>query len=264
MEEDNKNTQSALFHSLKAGLLSFKCNRLENYAINEVDETEDGDVNNETEAILMKDNDAGKLDENYPSTSAAMNNRIKLRRRSSMSDIDKFINSGGGISTDFGQSGRGTQSSHHLRVSGDGYDSVPHSPGTPRRSNTPDIGACSSIGDMMNLKYRGSTWSVRSCQETLIAKMVPLDTVTPRGSAPPSPLQEHKQRDMSRTDSRDSDTFSSEYEDELDDVVNNTPQRKLTCSQRTRNLSRLIRRQRGSIFIPIVSYKLFYFPNIKP
>ena len=199
------------------------------------------------------------MDENYPSTSTAMSSRMKLRRRSSMSDIDKFISAGGMLPDLVQHSGRGaSQSSHHLRVSGDGYDSVPHSPGTPRRSNTPDLGAC-SIGDMMNLKYRGSTWSVRSCQETLIAKMVPLDTVTPRGSAPPSPMQDHKQHDLSRTESRESDVSSSEHEDELDDSVSNLPQRKLTCSQRTRNLSRLIRRQRGSIFIPIVSCKCFIF-----
>ncbi|KAJ9574569.1 hypothetical protein L9F63_008265, partial [Diploptera punctata] len=210
------------------------CNRSETYAITEADETED------VENVVRKD--SGKLDENYFPAPAAM----KLRRRSSMSDIDKGT----------------SQSSHHLRVSGDGYDSVPHSPGTPRRSNTPDIGACSSIGDLMNLKYRGSTWSVRSCQETLIAKMVPLDTVTPRGSAPPSPLQDHKQQDLSHIGSKESDTSSSEFEDELDDVVNGMPQRKLTCSERTRNLSRLIRRQRGSIFIPMVSsntsYIVFY------
>jgi hypothetical protein len=101
-------------------------------------------------------------------------------------------------------------------------------------------------------RYGGSSWSVRSCTETIIAKTVPLSTVTPRGSAPPSPLQDHKQQqELPRIDSKDGERFSSsedlEYEDEIKDDSGSPP--KLTCSQRTERLSRLLRQQRASIFV---------------
>jgi hypothetical protein len=192
----------------------------------------------------------GKLEEPFPTTS---NPRMKMRRRSSMSDIDKFTSSVG-RSPDLARyaGSSNTPSSYHLRVSGDGYDSVPHIPGTPRRSNTPDIGACGSIGDLMNMKrYGGSSWSVRSCTETIIAKTVPLSTVTPRGSAPPSPLEDHKQQsELPRIDDRNSEQFSSSENVEDEETEEDSgPPPKLTCSQRTERLSRLIRQQRASIFV---------------
>lgn len=244
MEEDSKTTQLALLFPLKAGLFAFKSSTVINHSVPETSES------NKDNMTLQRDSQIdGKLEEPFPTIS---NPRMKMRRRSSMSDIDKFTSSVG-RSPDLARyaGSSNTPNSCHLRVSGDGYDSMPHSPGTPRRSNTPDIGACGSIGDLMNMKrYGGSSWSVRSCTETIIAKTVPLSTVTPRGSAPPSPLEDHKQQsELPRIDDRDSEQFSSSenVEDKTED--DSGPQPKLTCSQRTERLSRLIRQQRASIFI---------------
>ena len=142
MEDDSKSTVFALLFPLKAGLFPFKStNSTSLQPLTETEETEQHDPN-----ISLRDcKDQGLLDETYPSTSGSAANRMKLRRRSSMSDIDKFT-SNMGILPDLVQTGKCTsQSSHHLRVSGDGYDSLPQSTGTPRRSNTPDITACGSI-----------------------------------------------------------------------------------------------------------------------
>jgi len=237
MEEDSKNTEWALLFPLKTGLFAFKSSNVINHSVSDTSESS----NKDNTTVQRASHDGGTLEEPFSTISNA---RMKMRRRSSMSDIDKFTSSVG-IPTVRCTGGSSNPNSHHLRVGGEGYDSVPHSPGTPRRSNTPDIGACGSIGDLMNLKrYGGSSWSVRST-ETRIAKTVPLSTVTPRGSAPPSPPQDHKQQtELPRIDSKDSErcTSSKDLEDEED---SGSPS-KLTCSQRTERLSRLIRAQRTS------------------
>jgi hypothetical protein len=250
MEEDSKTTEWALLFPLKAGLFAFKSSTVINHSVRDINES-----NSEDDKIPQRDGQIdGKQEETFPTIS---NPRMRMRRRSSMSDIDKFTSSIG-RSSDLGRytGSSNTPSSYHLRVSADGYDSVPHSPGTPRRSNTPDIGACGSIGDLMNMKrYGGSSWSVRSCTETIIAKTVPLSTVTPRGSGPPSPLQDHQQQQQSelpRIDSRDGEQFSSSENVRDEETEDNCgPPPKLTCSQRTERLSRLIRQQRASIFVPV-------------
>lgn len=252
MEEDSKTTEWALLFPLKAGLFAFKSSTVINHSVRDTSES-----TSEDNKILQRDSQIdGKQEEPFPTIS---NPRMKMRRRSSMSDIDKFTSSIGHSSDMARYTGSSnTPISYHLRVSADGYDSMPHSPGTPRRSNTPDIGACGSIGDLMNMKrYGGSSWSVRSCTETIIAKTVPLSTVTPRGSGPPSPLQDHKQQsELPRIDSRDGEQFSSpenveDEETETEDEDDCGPPQKLTCSQRTERLSRLIRQQRASIFVPV-------------
>ncbi|XP_029166172.1 uncharacterized protein LOC114936974 [Nylanderia fulva] len=81
-----------------------------------------------------------------------------------------------------------------------------------------------SIGDLMNMKkYGGSNWSVRS--ETLIAKAVPLSTVTTR---------------------RNSQVEKSVEDDLEDEQQNESPisGKPLTCAQRTQRLSRLIKKQK--------------------
>lgn len=240
-----KNTEWALLFPLKTGLFTFKSSTVINRSISDTSESNSKD--NKTDQ--SSSHDGGTLEEPFSTIS---NPRMKTRRRSSMSDIDKFTSSVGIPMVRY-TGGSSTPNSHHLRVGGDGYDSVPHSPGTPRRSNTPDIGACGSIGDLMNMKrYGGSSWSVRSCTETIIAKTVPLSTVTPRGSAPPSPLQDHKQQpELPRIDSKDGERCSSSegLEDEDETKDDQGSPLKLTCSQRTERLSRLIRAQRASIFI---------------
>lgn len=242
MEEDSKNTEWALLFPLKTGLFAFKSSTAVNRSVSDTSESSSKDNTTAQKAS----HDGGTLEEPFSTIS---NPRMKTRRRSSMSDIDKFTSSVA-IPTVRYTGGSSTPNSHHLRVGGDGYDSVPHSPGTPRRSNTPDIGACGSIGDLMNMKrYGGSSWSVRSCTETIIAKTVPLSTVTPRGSAPPSPPQDHKQQtELPRIDSKDSErcTSSEDLEDEDESKDDPGSPLKLTCSQRTERLSRLIRAQRAS------------------
>lgn len=101
--------------------------------------------------------------------------------------------------------------------------SVPHSPYMSRSviSNTASVRG--SIGDLMNQKkYGSSQWSVRS--ETLIARTVPLSTVTPRHS-PPGNRCEFLE-----------DSFNEE------DVPG-----PLTVAQRTQRLSKLIKQQRACI-----------------
>lgn len=75
---------------------------------------------------------------------------------------------------------------------------------------------------MNQKKFGSSQWSVRS--ETLIAKTVPLSTVTPRSSPTPSKWDV---------------VFS------MEDTENNEDKGPLTSVQRTNKLSKLIRHQRN-------------------
>ncbi|KAL6258635.1 hypothetical protein P5V15_010588 [Pogonomyrmex californicus] len=137
--------------------------------------------------------------------------RAKIRRGSSLSDLDKLQSKA--ILPDVVKSTEKCS------------ESLPHSPALSRTNL--QLGSSSvrgSIGDLMNMKkYGGSTWSVRS--ETLIAKAVPLSTVTAKQS---SPIEKSTEDDL---------------EDELQDEfpVSGKP---LTCAQRTQRLSRLIKKQR--------------------
>lgn len=116
---------------------------------------------------------------------------------------------------------------------------------------------CGSIGDLMNLKkYGGSNWSVRS--ESLIAKTVPLSTVTPKQS-PQHELSVDNiifETDMYKQD------IQNEHKKDL--LIY---RESLTCAQRTLRLSKLIKQQYNvdspnySLSIlkeDIVSYKFLY------
>ncbi|KOX76750.1 hypothetical protein WN51_11107 [Melipona quadrifasciata] len=101
-------------------------------------------------------------------------------------------------------------------------ESLPHSPALSRTNlQSGNLYVRGSIGDLMNMKrYGASTWSVRS--ESLIAKAVPLSTVTPRHSPPV---------ERSMEDDETQDEFH----------VSGKP---LTCAQRTQRLSKLIKEHR--------------------
>ncbi|RZC39305.1 hypothetical protein BDFB_014314, partial [Asbolus verrucosus] len=139
--------------------------------------------------------------------------RLRMRRGSSMSELDKMS------SSPLPDLVRSTTANQHL---GAGPASLPHSPHLSRSFlSSTTVSVRGSIGDLMNQKkYGSSQWSVRS--ETLIARTVPLSTVTPRQS--PSPL-----------------TADLSLEGSLDEVCG-----PLTAAQRTKKLSRLIRQQRSA------------------
>ncbi|XP_076178977.1 uncharacterized protein LOC143152564 [Ptiloglossa arizonensis] len=134
----------------------------------------------------------------------------QIRRGSSLSDLDKL------------------QSKPMLpdvvRSTEKCSESLPHSPALSRTYlQLGNIYVSGSIGDLMNMKkYGASTWSVRS--ESLIARAVPLSTVTPRHSPPVEKSVE-------------------DLEDELQDECH-VPGKPLTCAQRTQRLSKLIKKQR--------------------
>ncbi|OXU18610.1 hypothetical protein TSAR_010306 [Trichomalopsis sarcophagae] len=92
---------------------------------------------------------------------------------------------------------------------------------------------CGSIGDMMNLKkYGGSNWSVRS--ESLIAKTVPLSTVTPKQS----PQHEISTENIIFEIDICRQAMQNDHEKEL--LIYS---KSLTCAQRTLRLSKLIKQQ---------------------
>lgn len=143
--------------------------------------------------------------------------RNRIRRGSSLSDLDKLQNK--------------ETLPDIVRSVEKGFESVPHSPALSRTNLQLTNQVRGSIGDLMNLKkYGGSNWSVRS--ETLIAKMVPLSTVTPKQS-PPAEEPEDDFTELAYV-------RAEEYED------NGEP---LTCAQRTQRLSRLIKRQRETLVL---------------
>lgn len=136
--------------------------------------------------------------------------RLKMRRGSSLSELDKLtVNN-----KDFMRSPTTNQ---HLAAS---PVSLPQSPYLSRSllsSNATSLKG--SIGDLMNLKkYGSSQWSVRS--ESLIARTMPLTTVTTRASPRDSML-----------------VIPCEFEDEWWDGKG-----PLTMAQMTQKLSRLIER----------------------
>lgn len=140
-------------------------------------------------------------------------NRLNMRRGSSMSELDKLV---AGPLPDLVRS---TTASNHLSAS---PASLPHSPYMSRSYVSTTTSVRGSIGDLMNQKkYGSSQWSIRS--ETLIARTVPLSTVTPRHSPPG---HSHEIIDFPGEDSDSSGP--------------------LTAAQRTQKLSRLIKQQRNA------------------
>lgn len=186
--EDVHNTQWALLFPLKAGFLAMR-----------------------SETVTRS---VDRLKQHRPSKKDIENSRLNMRRGSSMSEIDKLAS---GALPDLVRS---TTTNNQLSASS---ASVPHSPYFSRSviSNTNSVRG--SIGDLMNQKkYGSSQWSVRS--ETIIARTVPLSTVTPRHS-PPMPYPECQEDSF-----EDGDGLGS-----------------LTAAQRTQRLSRLIKQQRASL-----------------
>ncbi|KYN41232.1 hypothetical protein ALC56_04383 [Trachymyrmex septentrionalis] len=187
METREKSTEWALLFPLKAGLFAMKS------------------------SLSSKSVSRGEKEKERLSKKSLREPRAKIRRGSSLSDLDKLQNKA--ILPDV------------VKSTEQCSESLPHSPALSRTNL--QLGSSSvrgSIGDLMNLKkYGGSTWSVRS--ETLIAKAVPLSTVTMKQS---SPIDKSMEDDL---------------EDELQDEFPISG-KALTCAQRTQRLSRLIKKQR--------------------
>lgn len=188
METREKSTEWALLFPLKAGLFAMKSS-LSSKSVSRGEK--------EREKLLKKNSLAQP--------------RAKIRRGSSLSDLDKLQSKA--ILPDVVKSTEKCS------------ESLPHSPALSRTNL--QLGSSSvrgSIGDLMNMKkYGGSTWSVRS--ETLIAKAVPLSTVTTKQSSPIDKSME--------------DDLENELQDEF--PISGKP---LTSAQRTQRLSRLIKKQR--------------------
>ncbi|CAL7944913.1 unnamed protein product [Xylocopa violacea] len=134
----------------------------------------------------------------------------RIRRGSSLSDLDKLQSKP--VLPDV------------VRSTEKCSESLPHSPALSRTNlQLGHLYVRGSIGDLMNMKkYGASTWSVRS--ESLIARAVPLSTVTPRHS-PPIELS------------------MEDIEDEAQEDWH-IPGKPLTCAQRTQRLSKLIKKHR--------------------
>lgn len=184
--EDTHNTEWALLFPLKAGLFA------------------------------MKSSSSTEIKKKYPDYPEPT--RLCIRRGSSMSEIDKLS------ASQLPDLVRSTTANQHLSSFRSPAGSLPHSPYLSRsflsNDNTPSIRG--SIGDLMNQKkYGSSQWSVRS--ETLIAKTVPLSTVTPKT---PSSLKSLN---------------GSVVFDEVNVLYGEGP---LTAAQRTRRLAWLIKQQR--------------------
>lgn len=198
--DDSHTTEHALLFPLKAGLFTMKSSK-----------THSADQ-------LKKSTHPKKI----PDTS-----RLKMRRGSSMSELDKL------------QAGplpdlvRSTTANNQLSLS---PASVPHSPYLSRSVLSTTTSVRGSIGDLMNQKkYGSSQWSIRS--ETLIARTVPLSTVTPRHSPP---------------------GHRTEFLEEAFQV--DLPSGPLTVAQRTQRLSKLLKQQRASIsYRQMVCYNYLLF-----
>lgn len=190
-DERTHTTEWALLHPLKTGLTAMKSST----------------VTRSTDRVRKK----GVVKE------ISEMSRLRMRRGSSMSELDKLS------ASPLPDLVRSTTTNQRLSASPAG--SLPHSPYLSRSflsSNMTSVQG--SIGDLMNQKkYGSSQWSIRS--ETLIARTVPLSTVTPRHSPP---------------------ALSAELsmESTLEEIDLCGP---LTTAQRTQKLSRLIRQQRAVI-----------------
>ncbi|XP_026670112.1 uncharacterized protein LOC113464454 [Ceratina calcarata] len=148
----------------------------------------------------------------------------RIRRGSSLSDLDKLQNK--------------QMLPDVVRSTEKCSESLPHSPALSRTNlQLGNLYVRGSIGDLMNMKkYGGSTWSVRS--ESLITKAVPLSTVTPRHSPPIEKSIE-------------------DLEDPEDEIQEDfcIPGKPLTCVQRTKRLSKLIKKHRRVMVFSPTSLK---------
>ncbi|CAH1101839.1 unnamed protein product [Psylliodes chrysocephalus] len=147
-------------------------------------------------------------------------NRIQMRRGSSLSNLDKVIQTMPDLV-------RCTTADQQLYVSSD--DHLQKSPNMSRslRASSNALSTGGSFGDLMNMKQFGSSqWSVRS--DSLIAKTLPLSTVTPK----PIVTEEILLEDVTNGTS----TFQERC------VVDES---SLTAAQRTLKLAKLIQQQRG-------------------
>lgn len=198
MESREKSTEWALLFPLKAGLFAMKSSLSSKSVCRESRESRE--TRESKERLSMKH----------------LQPRARMRRGSSLSDLDKLQNK--------------TMLPDVVKSTEKCSESLPHSPALSR-TNLQLGGSCNvrgSIGDLMNMKkYGGSSWSVRS--ETLIARAVPLSTVTA------------KQHSLSFEKS------AEEFE-ELE-LRNEFPisGKPLTCAQRTQRLSKLIKKQRRMV-----------------
>ncbi|KAK5649190.1 hypothetical protein RI129_000219 [Pyrocoelia pectoralis] len=192
-ESDKHSTEWALLFPLRAGLFSVR------------------------HSGVTRSHD--RIKKKRPSKETPKDDRLGMRRGSSMSELDKLSSSG--LLPDLVRS---TTAHHQLSAS---PASVPHSPYLSRSGiSTASHSVRDSIGDLMNQKkYGSSQWSVRS--ESLIARLVPLSTVTPRQSPP----------EMGPKSDVSIHSFISEESD------NSGP---LTTAQRAQRLSRLIKQQRST------------------
>lgn len=213
MDEKHHTTEWALLFPLKAGLFTMKSSTMTRSAER---------IKKKTSCKEMPTSSSSSCNNN--------NNRLGMRRGSSMSDLDKMSNR-----TTLPDLVRSTTANQHFSTS---PVSLPHSPCLSRSflSSNTTISVRGSIGDLMNQKkYGSSQWSVRS--ETLIAKTVPLSTVTPRHSPPPVETS--------------SNCITIQVNDEQnnveDDDDDDGPCGPLTAAQRTQRLSKLIKQQRISL-----------------
>lgn len=188
METREKSTEWALLFPLKAGLFAMKS------------------------SLSSKSMNRGEKEIKERFSKKHFQPRAKIRRGSSLSDLDKLQSK--------------TILPDVVKSTEKCSESLPHSPALSR-TNLQQLSSSSvrgSIGDLMNMKkYGGSNWSVRS--ETLIAKAVPLSTVT------------------AKQNSQIEKSVEDDLEDELQDEfpISGKP---LTCAQRTQRLSRLIKKQK--------------------
>lgn len=155
--------------------------------------------------------------------SKLVNKRI-IRRGSSLSELDKLQPKL--ILPDI------------VRSTERSYEFIPRSPTLLSTEFRISNDHMCSIGDLMNLeRFGGSNWSVRS--ETLVARIVPLSTVT---SKPNFPLN------------RSTKTFSCKVPDFRQVQKFETPSNAiLTSAQRTSRLSKLIKKQQDvQVFFPTI------------
>lgn len=197
METREKSTEWALLFPLKAGLFAMKSSLSSKSVSRESRESRENRETRESKERL---------------STKHLQPRARMRRGSSLSDLDKLQSKA--ILPDVVKSTEKCS------------ESLPHSPALSR-TNLQLGGSCNvrgSIGDLMNMKkYGGSSWSVRS--ETLIAKAVPLSTVT----AKQSPSFEKSAEELEELELQDEFPISG---------------KPLTCAQRTQRLSKLIKKQR--------------------
>lgn len=191
MEAREKSTEWALLFPLKAGLFAMKS------------------------SLSLKSVSRETRESKERLSTKHLQPRARMRRGSSLSDLDKLQSK--------------TILPDVVKSTEKCSESLPHSPALSR-TNLQLGGSCNvrgSIGDLMNMKkYGGSSWSVRS--ETLIAKAVPLSTVTARQSSPIEKSAEGLEE--------------LELQDEF--PISGRP---LTCAQRTQRLSKLIKKQRRMV-----------------